>query len=316
MCRQVQWGLLDEMYASPECEDWQAAMEGFHRSNRSPSPEEAERMYKQYLNTVAYQSDWRLCFIAVSFALLQAYSSRNNCNSLAYFASLFVGFAPTIYFLRRRKAQYIAWREWFVFYSLLGSMFRYQILLFTVTASGAQPPSAGTQFTLRALLCGPYCPIILTGMSYSLQIQVAFPFTCMTAIGAMSCAYFTHYQLLASEMAQKHLTVLAEKACSIGMYDKFMLAVSGSPVTPENVLINIWALECILGLSVMLFFIAVEETNRRRRFWDVSGIREFPLVWNDSFSHVFMFAIFCVLGVCISYHSSLLSEPCTMRPGG
>lgn len=262
--------------------------------------------------------DWAVGVIGIPFALFSLIDLQSALKdwsrtfslliSLLYILAVVVGFGPTLYFPLRKKSVYHAWREWFVLNSLFWALLRYPFTMYRCTVMASELAISHTAFATKALLLGPHVMIIMMGIGYPLRVDLAFPFVSLAAIGATASCGWVHSKLIQSPAAQPHLEFLASQLCSSGFYKEFVLVTTGFPCTSDSILLNLWCTEGGITLFLMTFVILIEQSNRRERFFKMTGLEEpYPLVFGDPlFSHTTLVAVFIVLGVGVFYLLTLL----------
>lgn len=253
---------------------------------QSPTPsEETEALYKKYHSSTACRSDWyvtaAVLFLIVVLVIEIPGHHDRIVTGTAYAVTGVLGFCPIHFAARRKKAFYIAWREWFILNSILWAMVRFRFCLGSVVPGEYSPEVSDVRFALRALLRGPHVVILLCGAGYSLRAQTAFPFACIMGVLASWISAGVHSKMLAAAAARPHLDSLARYMCS-GYYGEFVLTLTGVPCTANNILLNLWGAQCGLAVFVLFFSTVLRESIRRKRFFAISGRREpFPVFWDD-----------------------------------
>lgn len=200
-------------------------------------------------------------------------------------AQIAVGIAPTLILPWTHQAFYIAWREAFIFNSQCWCLLRYVATLYGGTLAASSLPVGHIGFFVKALVFGPYAPVLLLGIGYPLRVQAAFPFSCAAGVGATAGAFWVHVKLSAVAAVKPHLAHLAKKVCSSVLYNELVHVFTGNGCVPETVLLNLWCAQSGLAVMFLLLFIMKGESKRRRRFLELTGYWEpFPLFWNENFA--------------------------------
>lgn len=263
------------------------------------------------LLAVVSSGDWLVGVIGLPFALTSlidlqtALQQRSGPLRLLlnflYILAVAVGFGPTFYFPYHNKPFYIAWRAWFVANSVFWSLLRYAFTLYRYTVMASEAQITHTAFVLKALLFGPHVITLMLGIGYPLSIDIAFPFAAIFSIGTSACCGFIHSMVVQSPATQPHLEFLDRLLCS-GFYGDFVLVTTGTPCSPESVLLNLWCAESGVSLFLITYFIMLEQSNRRKAFFQVSGLVEpYPVFFDGFFSHSTSIGAFVVLGLCLMY---------------
>lgn len=249
------------------------------------TPEVIERIYLQWHSSTFCKTDHRVGIVSIAFGLKSLSALNRSWElsfpmsvllNLVYIFALVVGLFPTFSFPFHKRDHYIAKREWFILHANCWMAARYIWALYIAVTTADNYRI----FATRALFSGPFTPVFLLGMGYPLRVQTAFPLTCAVGASIAAGAFYVHSQLLSSSATLPYLEVLADNLCSISYLKGFISTVSGFPCSANNALISAWSAQAILSVLLMIYYINIEESRRRKAFFATSNLREpFPMYW-------------------------------------